>query len=475
MSQQYLEQVAKHIGSEKVGYTDTLGENVSQFHQRKISGSINPTSVDDVERLVALASHHKGIRLHPVSTGYNWGLGSKEDVNDGRVLVSMSGLKNIRQLNLSQGYAVIEPGVSQGELAAKLKDEAWMINLTASSAHSSFLGNSLDRGVGLRHQRIKDLLGLEVLLSDGRKVKIGWWPGSQKSPIYSVGVGPSLLHLFTQSNFGIITAGVFKLWPKREASKLVRIEFEQSCLEQAIDELQYWCAQGLNSGVLKVYDDTANETYGGKDKTFTVHLCIDGMERDVANRCQLIETLIEQSTTFSNCQISNSGEYNQDTVANLVSAAHCGDASQNDVLLQATLGTDHHHVDSSKSGWLFFLPLLPFSGESITKAYQIFEHIYQQTQIRCGATINALDESVIDLVVAIRFEKLSPEAEKAHQALDMLYDMFFAAGFKPYRLDVNHNQWSQHLLSDPQVSDIIVSLKEVFDSNHLFSNDRYQG
>ncbi|MBC8673819.1 hypothetical protein H2136_04175 [Aeromonas hydrophila] len=122
-----------------------------------------------------------------------------------------------------------------------------------------------------------------------------------------------------------------------------------------------------------------------------------------------------------------------------------------------------------------FLPLLPFSGESITKAYQIFEDIYQKTKIRCGATINALDESVIDLVVAIRFNKNSSEAERAHTALDMLYDMFHAAGFRPYRLDVDHSDWSRHLLSDPQTREIIASFKEAIDPTHLFSNDRYQG
>ncbi|MBC8673820.1 FAD-binding protein [Aeromonas hydrophila] len=60
----------------------------------------------------------------------------------------MAGLNNIRDINLEQGYAVIEPGVSQGQLATKLAGEQWMINLTASSAHSSLLGNSLDRGWG---------------------------------------------------------------------------------------------------------------------------------------------------------------------------------------------------------------------------------------------------------------------------------------------------------------------------------------
>lgn len=475
MSLQYLNQVSKHIGSEKVSYAEMIGENVSQFRQRKLNGYIKPTSVADVELLVTLASHHKGIKLHAVSTGYNWGLGSKEDVNDERILITMAGLNNIRDINLEQGYAVIEPGVSQEQLATELAGEQWMINLTASSAHSSLLGNSLDRGVGLRHQRIKDLLGLEVLLSNGRKVKVGWWPSSQTTPIYPVGVGPSLLHLFTQSNFGIITAGVFKLWPKPDASKVVKIEFEQPSLREAIDELKYWSTQGLNSGVIKVYDNIANETYGCNGKKFTVHLCIDGMEVDVENRCDLIESLIEKSHVFNNCQIKNSGEYSQDTVSNLVSAAHNGDSSQNDILLHATLGESHDKVDTSEFGWIFFLPLLPFSGESIIKAYQIFEDIYQKTKIRCGATINALDESVIDLVVAIRFNKNSPEAERAHTALDMLYDMFHAAGFRPYRLDVDHSDWSQHLLSDPQTREIIASFKEAIDPTHLFSNDRYQG
>lgn len=475
MSQQYLEQVANCIGNEKVSYVDCLGENVSQFKQRKLMGAIRPTSVADIEQLVALSSHYEGIKLHPVSTGYNWGLGSKEDVNDGRVLVTMAGLNKIRELDLAQGYAVIEPGVTQGQLASRLSNEKWMINLTASSAHSSLLGNSLDRGVGLRHQRIKDLLGLEVLLSDGRKVKIGWWPSAQQTPVYPIGIGPSLLHMFTQSNLGIITAGVYKLWPKPEASRIVSIEFEQARIKEAIDELQYWSAQGLNSGVLKVYDDTANKTYGGSDKMFTVHLCIDGMTADVNNRCSLIESLVDKSSAFDNCKIKTCGEYTTDTISNLVSAAHIGDASQNDLLLQATLGAEHHQVDAVESGWLFFLPLLPFTGESIVKAYEIFEEIYQQTNIRCGATINALDESVIDLVVAIRFEKHTDEALRAHTALDKLYDMFQAAGFRPYRLDVDHSHWSQYLLSDPQVSDLVASIKQLLDPNHLISNDRYQG
>ncbi|MYM58841.1 FAD-binding protein [Vibrio sp. OCN044] len=475
MNKNYLGDVANKIGIEKVLYSNSIGQNVSQFRQRELNGIVAPTAISDVQSIVNLAGNYDGIKLHPVSIGYNWGLGSKEDVNENRVLVDMSGLRQIREIDLEQGYAVIEPGVSQAHLSEKLLGEKWMINLTASSSHSSLIGNSLDRGVGLRHQRLKDLLGLEVILSDGRKVRVGWWPSSEKTAIYPIGVGPSLLHLFTQSNFAIVTAGVFKLWPKPDASKLVRIEFGETCLQQAIDELRYWSSQGLNSGVLKVYDGAANQTYGGKDKTFTAYFCIDGMTEDVNHRCQLIENLVAKSALFSNCSIKNSGEYVGDTISDLVSAAHIGDTSHNDHLLEATLGVEANQVDKSATGWLFFLPLLPFSGQSITKAYQIFDEIFHRTKIRCGATINALDDSVIDLVVAIRFKKHSSEAERAQIALNMLYDLFHSAGFRPYRLDVEHADWAKNLLSDPQTRNIVSSIRDVIDPTHLFSNDRYQG
>ncbi|MEC4156513.1 FAD-binding protein, partial [Escherichia coli] len=90
----------------------------------------------------------------------------------------------VRKIDTDQGWAIIEPGVTQGELSELLIGTQKMLNITASSAHSSFLGNALDRGVGLRHQRTEDLVGIEVLLPTGKIIRVGWWPGSVETPIY---------------------------------------------------------------------------------------------------------------------------------------------------------------------------------------------------------------------------------------------------------------------------------------------------
>ncbi|GGU44204.1 hypothetical protein [Lentzea flava] len=59
-----------------------------------------------------------------------------------------------------------------------------MLNVTVSAAETSVLGNALDRGSSLRHQRVHDLLGLEVVLPGGELVHVGWWPEEKPTPVY---------------------------------------------------------------------------------------------------------------------------------------------------------------------------------------------------------------------------------------------------------------------------------------------------
>jgi 4-cresol dehydrogenase (hydroxylating) len=57
------------------------------------------------------------------------------------------------------GYAIIEPGVTQASLAAYLHTyhPGLTINFTGSFAHTSIVGNVLERGDG-RYARVHDLL-----------------------------------------------------------------------------------------------------------------------------------------------------------------------------------------------------------------------------------------------------------------------------------------------------------------------------
>jgi 4-cresol dehydrogenase (hydroxylating) len=53
------------------------------------------------------------VPIYVVSTGKNWGVGSKLPVKNGCALLILSEMKNIIEVNEKLRYAIIEPGVTQ--------------------------------------------------------------------------------------------------------------------------------------------------------------------------------------------------------------------------------------------------------------------------------------------------------------------------------------------------------------------------
>src|SRR5690606_40652341 len=124
----------------------------------------------------------------------------------------LSAMNRIRSLDLENGFAVIEPGVTQRQLADELRDTDWMLNVTSSCADTSVVGNALERGDASIRSRVHDLVGLEAVLADGSLVSTGgpdhWgrYPGTV--------AGPDLTGAFVQPNPGIITACLIPLMPR---------------------------------------------------------------------------------------------------------------------------------------------------------------------------------------------------------------------------------------------------------------------
>src|SRR5690606_6189079 len=201
-----FERFAEALGSAAVERVECLPD-MGEFRRRGVAGVLRPRRVEDVVVIVAVA-RECGARIYPVSTGKNWGLGSKQPVSDGCFLVDTSGLDRIRQLDVERGIAVIEPGVTQAQLVDATASTPWVVNLTGSCAATSVLGNALDRGVGNLRQRTDDLLGLEVVTGSGSLIRCGsFWSKRDEAFYYRHGVGPDLVPLFCQSNLGIVTAG----------------------------------------------------------------------------------------------------------------------------------------------------------------------------------------------------------------------------------------------------------------------------
>ncbi|MFK4149098.1 FAD-binding oxidoreductase [Streptomyces sp. NPDC004065] len=455
----------------------TLGPNTGRFRSRSVFAVVRPRTAGEVRRVVELfADSDVTAPLHAYGTGANWGLGSREPARDGAVVLDLSGLDRVRDMDVARGWAVIEPGVTQARLAGLLQGTERMLNVTASSAHTSVLGNALDRGVGLRHQRVEDLVGLEVVLPDGELVRVGWWPERDRcTPVYGHGLGPSLVQLFVQSGLGVVTAGTVRLLPRPEALRVVRLTFTPDRLGAATAEVRRWVAQGLTRGVVKVYDETAARAYGSPAGEYLVHVCVDGTREAVEALSGVLTAEAVRSGLFtevSDGDAADPGSAHHD-VAVRVERAYAGDPDPTDALFEAKTGHPAGRLDA-EGGFLFFLPLVPFTGEAITRAGALLEQVRAETGIRCGATFNALDADVVDCVVTMRFARADEAAvANAHRALDRLYALFTAEGFIPYRLDVEHTEWTGRLTPGTGERALARRLKDLLDPRQVIAPGRY--
>lgn len=468
----------QHITRMDIGSSDSIqaSRNVSLFRPRDIRAVVRPGTIAEVQSIVRIFDRLKpGVGLHAISTGRNWGLGSAEPATDAVVTVDLRRIATTRQINLSTGWAVVEPGVTQLALANAVAGTARMLNVTASSGHTSIIGNALERGVGLRRQRTEDLLGLEVILPDGELLRVGWWPDQERTTaINPHGLGPSLLHLFTQSNFGIVTAAVIKLLPRPEAQRVLRLTFPRAVLDQAIDTLRRWVAQDLVSGVLKVYDTVSTETYGGTPEQHLVLLCISGTIERVDALTQIVLSEAEKSAIFSHFSRSDQMPANADDyVLQVVEHAYAGSPAHNEHMLKSATGAHADEVDSAGGGWIFFLAFVPFEGHSVARALRLIDLIHDRCGIRPGTTVNALSSDVIDLVVSIKFDATPEATSRAHAALDYAYEVFSPSGFLPYRLDIDHSHWRPQFAPDASAHRLSQRIRKVIDPNSVIAPGRY--
>jgi 4-cresol dehydrogenase (hydroxylating) flavoprotein subunit len=226
----------------------------------QVAAILRPGTREEVQASVRIANRH-GVPLYPVSSGKNWGYGSRVPVDDG-VLLDLGRLNRIVHLDEELAYVTIEPGVTQRQLYEFLRargSRLWM-DATGASPECSIIGNTMERGFG--HTPLGDHAGnacaFEVVLPTGECVETGFgrFPGAKAGALGRWGVGPSLDGLFSQSNLGIVTRMSVWLMPEPECFEA----FYFSCrtsedLGPLIDALRPLRLKGTLRSVMHIAND----------------------------------------------------------------------------------------------------------------------------------------------------------------------------------------------------------------------------
>ncbi|HVY79481.1 MAG TPA: FAD-binding oxidoreductase [Steroidobacteraceae bacterium] len=186
------------------------------------AAAVCPSSTEEVQAIVRLANEHR-VPLWPISRGKNFGYGGAAPAMPGTVVLDMTRMNRILEVDAKLGYCVIEPGVGFFDLHDHLERNGiplWMG--IPGNAWGSVIGNALERGFSSSPygEHCSSLCGLEVVLPTGELVRTGTGAMSNSAtwPLFKYGFGPSWDTLFVQSNFGIVTKAGMWLMPEPEAT-----------------------------------------------------------------------------------------------------------------------------------------------------------------------------------------------------------------------------------------------------------------
>lgn len=183
---------------------------------------LRPAERVQVSQVMRVAGEH-GVPVYPISMGRNWGWGDACPAGEGQALLDLGGLDRIVEIDEEVGCAVVEPGVTQGRLAARLErtGSGWIADCTTAGPDTSVLGTTLERGIGQTAfgDRFNHVAGLEAVLGDGTVVRTGFghFPGAARSMRW--GVGPALDGLFSQSSLGVVVEMGVWLLPRPEVAR----------------------------------------------------------------------------------------------------------------------------------------------------------------------------------------------------------------------------------------------------------------
>lgn len=503
------------VGSENVRTdgpsSSHYGRNVSGF-QRDIPSILLPGDTDEVQQIVTVANENR-VPLYPISSGRNWGLGSRLPVTDGCAIVDLSRMNRIREINEESAYVVIEPGVSQGQLHDTLKERRvpLMLDATGSGRDTSIIGNALERGVGYFGLRVESLSGLEVVLGNGKLLTTGFghYPDARTTHLYKYGVGPSLDGLFVQGNFGIVTAAGINLFPANHS----HVAFV--CGIRTTDELPQ-----LIEDLVKLRRDSVTHTIvhiANKDRTRItleprVHEYLSGQGTDLSKLAEQLfrefgewsavgalrgpRSLVEAGQreldsrlrnpertllfltdeTFKNSDqlgiIQKTLLYAVEPFYGLTKGIPTDEALKSVTWPVEGVPENFRDLDETRSGLLYCLPIIPAKARDVEKVYSLVQQVFGKYNFTPYITLNLLNDRSLEGVINLSFDRSdTTRAREAHACIDEVTVTLIQEGYPPHRVSIEGNK--RIVQPNSIYWQTVKDLKKVLDPNNIISPGRY--
>lgn len=489
------------------------------------------TTTEEVQACVARA---RGERrpLFPFSTGLNWGYGSASPTQPDAVLLDLSGMNRIRnadEISESNPVAVIEPGVTQGQLQEFLHKNCpgLSFNVTGSSVDTSILGNALDRGVGYLGPRREDVFGLEIVTGRGDLLRTGFRRLGEDSPLahtHPYGLGPMLDGLFFQGNFGVVTSACLKLLPRPQRSVAVSLALrDASNLAQFLDGLALLKRLAVMSGVTHVGNQArtqasmmsgisdylrdccgvaANDLEAEADRALAtvapyewtslggisgsaaqVRAAVAEVRRVLGGIARL--TVVDDAKLALGYRVLHPlrklwpwARANAAAIAAIRPLQGLADGRPTDAAITNLLWRYGHSsgavkdLDASDCGLIFINPALPMDGKVVATVVDGMGAVAERFELKLYVTLNIETSTSFVAVANLLFDRGNADSVKnAQAAARALREYLRKHGLEVYR--ARADMMGEIVDSDDPYWRTVWDLKSVFDPDNLIAPGRY--
>ncbi|MDQ1484958.1 MAG: glycolate oxidase [Actinomycetota bacterium] len=206
--------------------------------------------VGDVQTTLRWASEH---RIPIVARGAGSGLSGGATATEGCVVLSLARMTAIVEVNVDDQLAVVEPGVINADLQKAAAAHGLMFPPDPASFEISTIGGNIATNAGgLRCVKYgvtrESVLGLEVVLADGRLLKSG-----HRTVKGVAGYDLTALFVGSEGTLGIVTQATVKLRakPQSEPVTVVGVFATLPAAGQAVNDVM---RAGLQPSLLELMD-----------------------------------------------------------------------------------------------------------------------------------------------------------------------------------------------------------------------------
>ena len=291
--------LTKLLGADRVSIaTDTLAAHAADrwFASRTPEVVVFTESTDDVSKLLKFANR-RGIPVTPRGAGYGY-VGGCVPVQGG-IALSLARMKRIKEIHFADAVSVVEPGVITADLQNAARKKRLFYPPDPASMKDCSIGGNIATNAGgprcLKYGVTRQyVLGLEVVLADGRVLRTGGRTHKNKT-------GFDLIGMFVGSEglLGVVTEATLRLLPLPPARATLSASFRT--FRQAAQAVQEIFAAGFLPSALEIADaftlEAAGEHLGQRlAPKGSAHLLVDldGQAESVTAEVHSLARLLEK-------------------------------------------------------------------------------------------------------------------------------------------------------------------------------------